>query len=119
KAVRKFSSIGSVNYVENGAGRLETRDIDAELGVELQNSDKLTASYNWWYEYLPLPFTIGPRVTLPVGAYDYGISRLSYLFGPQRPVNGTVALESGTFYGGHRTTLGVSGSRVELAAQFS
>jgi hypothetical protein len=43
-SVRKFTYMGSVSYVENGAGRLETRVQDAEFGIDLQNSDRFFAA---------------------------------------------------------------------------
>ena len=48
------------------AGRLETRDGEAEFGIELQNSDKFTAGYSGIHEFLPRPFRIASNVTLPI-----------------------------------------------------
>ena len=53
--VRKWSWIGTVNHVENGAGRLETREQDGEFAIEFQNADR-SASPQRIYEFLPLPF---------------------------------------------------------------
>ena len=39
ESIRKFSTIGSLTYTENGAGRLETRIADGEFGIEFQTSD--------------------------------------------------------------------------------
>ena len=40
KVVRKFSSTASIAYIENGTGRLETRDSIGEFAIEFQNSDR-------------------------------------------------------------------------------
>ena len=119
KAVRKFTATASLNYIESAAGHLETRDVNGEFDVELQNSDKLTLLYDANHEFLSRPFRIAPTVTLPVGSYDFGVGRAAYLFGAQRKTSGTVSVEYGTFYSGHRTTIGVASGRVELTPRFS
>jgi hypothetical protein len=117
--VRKYSWTGSFNYIENGAGRLETREVDAEFAVEMQSGDRLSAGYNGTYEFLPRPFRIAWGVVLPVGGYDYALARAGYDFGGQRVVSGNVSLEHGSFYGGDRTTLRLSRGRIELSAHLS
>ena len=71
RAIRKYFSIGSIAYIENGAGRLETRDVDGEFAIEFQNQDRFRVGYSDTYEFLPEPFAIAPGVTLPVGGYDF------------------------------------------------
>ena len=93
--------------------------MNGEFDVELQNSDKLTLLYDANHEFLSRPFRIAPTVTLPVGSYDFGVGRAAYLFGAQRKTSGTVSVEYGTFYSGHRTTIGVASGRVELTPRFS
>ena len=119
KSVRRFSTAGSINYLENRGGRLESRDWDAQFDIELQNSDRATFFYNDVYEFLPQPFRIAPAVTLPVGGYDFAFLRGTYTFGPPRKMSGGASVERGTFYEGHRTTVAVSSGRVELTPQFS
>ena len=111
-SIRKFNYIGSFSHIDNTvAKRLDTRTVDAEFGIELQNSDRVFAGYASTYEFLPQPFRIATGVTLPVGGYDYGVGRVGYNFGRQRPVSGNVQLEGGTFYNGDRLTLAVSSGR--------
>ncbi len=43
KYVRRYNANGSLLYIENGAGRMETRAIDSEFAVEFQNNDRLYA----------------------------------------------------------------------------
>ena len=69
--VRQLSWTGSALYIENGAGRVETREWDGEFGIEFHSSDRFTAGYRRTYEFLPRPFRIAPDVTLPIGPYEY------------------------------------------------
>jgi len=119
KQVRKFVSTASFAYVENGAGRLESRGVDGEFAVQMQNSDQLILHVTSAYEFLPLPFQIANGVTLPVGAYDFASLRAAYNFGKQRPVAGNVSVEQGTFYDGNKTTVGVSSGRVIFSTRLS
>ena len=41
RIVRKYSWTAHMAYTENGAGRVETRDMRGEFGIEFQNSDTL------------------------------------------------------------------------------
>jgi hypothetical protein len=118
KAVRKLSWIGSMAYVENGRGELDTRDWRGEFVAELQNSDRFSASYGGTYEFLPVPSRIVGLV-IPIGGYDYATTRLGYSFGQQRKLSGSVSAEYGTFYSGHKTTIGVSQGRFNATPQLS
>jgi hypothetical protein len=117
--VRKFSTTGSLNYIENGAGRLETRNVYGEFAIELQNSDRFSVAYTDTYEFLPRPFPIAPPIVLPAGGYTYDSAEVTYLFGQQRALSGTVGVESGSFYNGDKTTLSVSRGRVKVTPRFS
>jgi hypothetical protein len=118
RAVRKFSWIGSINYVEDGAGRLETRDIDGEFAVELQNSDRFSVGITDNHEFVPQSFAI-TGVRVPVGSYDFIQGRTAFTFGQQRPWSGNLAVEYGSFYDGHLTTFGFSRTRINVSSQFS
>ena len=118
-AIRKFSGQGSVTYIENGAGRLETRELDGEFGVEFENGDQLTAGYLDAYEFFPLAFEISPGIVVPVGGYNIGNARLGFNLGRQRRFSGNIQAEVGTFLGGDKTTVAFSGGLVSIAPQFS
>jgi uncharacterized protein DUF5916 len=119
KQVRKVVSTASIAHIENGAGHLESRSVDGELAIQMQNSDQFIVHLTGAHEFLPQPFTIARGVTLPVGAYDFANLRASFNFGKQRPVAGNVSVEQGTFYDGHKTTVGVSGGRVSFSTRLS
>jgi uncharacterized protein DUF5916/cellulose/xylan binding protein with CBM9 domain len=119
KAVRKFSWIGTITYIENGAGRLESRNTEGEFAVEFQNSDRFSAAVADQYELLTRPFAISPTVRIPVGGYDFTSGRLGYTLGQQRPFSGNLSAEYGTFYDGHLAAVGFSRTRVNLSPRFS
>ena len=58
-------------------------------------------------------------MTLPVGGYTFDDIRVSYNLAQQRPVRADLSIQPGTFYDGHKTTLGVSRGRVRVSNQFS
>jgi hypothetical protein len=119
RTVRKYSWTGSVNYIENTAGRLETREREGEFGIDFQNADRFTAGYTSTYEYLPRPFRIATGVNLPAGGYDYDTVRIAYNRANRQRVAGNVSLETGTFYNGRRTAIGLSAGRVNFTPRFS
>jgi hypothetical protein len=118
-SVRKFSWGAAVNYIENGTGRLESRNLDGEFGIEFQSSDRFAVAVNDSYEFLPRPFEIAPGVVLPVGGYDFGGVRVGFNAGPQRQVSANLAAEYGTFYRGRRAAFSATRGRVNLSPRFS
>ena len=67
----------------------------------------------------PAPFRLSERVTVPAGAYDFDLTKISYNVGQQRKLSGNISLERGAFYGGRRTTLGISRGRVNVTSRLS
>ena len=117
--VRKYTYQGSVDYIENGAGILETRQQSGRFDVEMHNSDRFSVEANRNYEYLSVPFQVSRGVIIPVGGYDFSDVQLAYNFGQQRPVSGNLSLTLGEFYDGDIATLGFSSGRVTITKRFS
>jgi hypothetical protein len=117
--IRRFSFTSSLGYIENGSGRLETREMDGDFAIEFENSDRFSVGYTDTYEFVPRPFRISSQVTVPTGGYDYGSARIGYQVGQQRRVNGRVSVDHGSFYGGDRTVFSVSSGRASVSPQFS
>jgi len=117
-AVRKFSTIGSITYIEDRAGRVETRKPEGEFAIEFQNSDRFGISVNRDYELVKQPFSVS-SVGVPVGPYDFTRERVSYNLGQQRPVSGNFSAEFGTYYGGHLTSVGFNRAHVNVSSRFS
>lgn len=120
RLVRKYSYTASLDYFENGAGRLDTRNQVGQFGIDFQNSDTMRVTYSGIYEFLPVALRLAPGVSVPAGGYDYGSVAGSYGFGPQRRLfSGTASVESGTFYDGHKTTLTLTASRSNFPPHLS
>ena len=117
--VRKYTWTGAGTYIEDTAGRVETREASGEFEIELQSSDRMTVGYTGVYEFLPRPFRIAPGVVLPIGGYDFGVLRTSLNFGQHRRLYGGLTAEHGTFFDGQRTTLGVRQGRIRVTPKFS
>src|SRR5258705_13594070 len=96
-AVRKFSTNAAIKYIEDRAGRVETRKPEGEFAIEFQNSDRVGISVNRDYELVKQPFSIS-GVGVPVGSYDFTRERVTYNLGQQRPVSGNFSAEFGTYY---------------------
>ena len=118
RVVRRFSWVGSGTYIENRAGQVETRNFGGQFDIEFQNSDRFSAGYTDFFEFLPMPVPIVGLV-VPSGAYDYGSGWVSFIFGRQRRLSGNVSLERGTFYSGHKTTLSISQGRLNVTPQLA
>src|SRR5262249_39810842 len=110
---------GSLAYIQNGNGQLETREANGEFAVEFHNSDRFNVVYGRNHEWLPRPFLIATGLTLPVGRYDFATIRTKFNAGQQRRVSGNVSVEVGTFYSGHKTTIDFSRGRYNLRPTLS
>ena len=117
--VRKFTFEGSLDYIENGAGLLETRQQAGRFDIEFENSDRFSLEVNRNYEFLEVPFQVSRGVFIPVGGYGFSDARVGYNFGQQRRVSGNVSLTRGEFYDGDITTLSYGSGRVTLTKRFS
>lgn len=115
--VRKLLYEGTGSYIENAARVLETRQWDGTAGVDFNNGDTLRLQATREFEFLARPFRIDRRATIPVGSYAFTNLALRYTLGAQRRFAATTSLEHGSFYGGTKTTLGVSGGRYNLGNQ--
>ena len=71
------------------------------------------------YEFLPRRFAIAPDITLPVGGYRYDNVHVQMNLGQRRKLSGNFALDRGTFYNGHKTTISVSRGRMNAGSQLS
>lgn len=116
--IRKFEWIGSLASIANGAGQLETRQVGGEFAIDFQNSDELSVKRTEQYELVLVPFPVA-GLTIPAGSYRFGNTTASYVAGPQRPLSGTVAILHGDYYGGRRTSVGVTAARVSLNAHLA
>jgi hypothetical protein len=112
--IRKLSWLAGMAYVEDGTGRPEARDREAEFAIEFENADRFAVAYLGAYELVPRPFRIASNVTVPAGSYDYDSASLTYTTGPQRRITGNLRVDYGTFYSGHRTSFSATRGRLSF-----
>jgi len=115
--VRKYLYEVAGSYIENNAGLLESRQWDGTFGLDFNNGDTLRVQATQQYEFLARPFPIDPAATIPIGSYSFANLALRYTLGAQRWFASTLSVEQGSFYGGDKTTIGVSAGRFNLTNQ--
>jgi len=118
RRVRRYNWTTTGNYIENNAGRVDTRSFSSNLTLEFQNSDQVYGGLVSTYEFLPQPLHIVGLV-VPSGGYDYATGTVGVNFGRQRKISGNVWVEAGTFYDGNRATLGISQGRFSPTPQLA
>ena len=122
-AIRKFTWAGSIDYITDRAGRLETREQQGQFGIEFETSDQFDATYTRSYEFLEQPFRIAPGVIIPVGGYSFQDVQTGLTFGQHRRLSGRVSVQYGGFFSGNKTTVSIGQGRdqvrMELTPQFS
>jgi hypothetical protein len=119
KRVRKYTWEGTFEYLENGGGFLETRNVAGRFLTELQNSDLISVVATDRYEFLTRPFTVSPGHTIARGGYSFNDVVATYGFGQQRRLSGSLAVQAGQFYDGHLTALTFSSGRFAILKQWS
>lgn len=119
RAVRQFTWEGSLDYIENGAGQVETRLVRGRFETELENTDRFGIDAQQSHELLVRPFPIASSVTIPVGPYEFQDVYAFYSLGAQRRVSGTFSVQRGGFFNGDITAVGYQRARIEVTPQFS
>ena len=115
--VRKVSAEGSIDYITDLGGRLESREAQASTRVEFNGGGFWCTDYTRNYELLKAPFEISKGVVILPGGYSFQNIRTDYYIGPER-VSGRMFGSRGTFYGGTRSEVGFNG-RIDMTSQFS
>jgi len=119
KNIRQFTYLGSLEYIENGSGQLETRIGTAHIEAERQNSDVFAVNVATDYELLLRKFDVAKNVSIAPGSYQFTNTTVSYQMGLQRRVSGLLSLQRGAFYNGTLTAYGYTAARVSLVKQWS
>jgi uncharacterized protein DUF5916 len=117
RSVRKVSMEGSIDYITDLGGRLESREAQASTRVEFNGGGFWSTDYTRNYELLEAPFEISKGVIIVPGGYSFQDLRSEYYLGPER-VSGRIFGSHGTFYDGTRSEIGFNG-RVDMTSQFS
>jgi len=116
-SIRKVSAEGSIDYITDLHGRLESREAQASSRMEFNGGGFWSTDYTRNYELLKKPFEIVKGIFILPGGYSFQDLRSEYYLGPER-VSGRFWGSHGSFYGGTRSEVGFNG-RVDMTRQFS
>ena len=119
EAIRKLTWQATVNFFEDGAGRMESRSQQGRFSIEFENSDQATLQATQNFERLDDPFEIDTDVFIPEGRYTYTGYQASYNFGTQRPVSGNVSYQWGAFFRGSIRTISINRARIVVSDHLS
>ncbi len=116
--LRKWNAIGSLDYITDNDRILESRSQQGSLRLELANGDDASVTVERSYEALDEPLEITDDHLVPIGSYNFTITRAAYQLGPRHRVTGDLGVGAGSFYGGSIRELSYKG-RVPLTARVS
>jgi hypothetical protein len=126
RSVRKFTWVGSGEYIENAAGDVESRVWSGSFSTEFQSSDILSIAVARNNELLVAPFSpAGSPTEIAPGSYTFNTVNAAVTFGAHRRVSGTVGMQAGGYYDGtiRSITIGPGpmspGGRVSILTQLS
>ncbi|MCR4340472.1 MAG: carbohydrate binding family 9 domain-containing protein [Gemmatimonadaceae bacterium] len=106
--VRQWFAIGSLDYVRTGAGRLETRDTQAQLRFDFHSADQIQIIAARRFDAPARPFRVARTLTIAPGAYGFTEVTAAVTLAPQRRGAGRVQYRGGGYYGGSRHELTMS-----------
>lgn len=119
RGVRQFTYQISSEYIQNGAGQLETRNNAFRFAAERQNSDLFSVELGSEYELLLKPFKVASTVSIPKGSYEFNAATVAYQLGQQRRLSGTLSYQGGQFYDGTLNAVGYTSGRYAILKQWS
>ncbi|MBI4887834.1 MAG: carbohydrate binding family 9 domain-containing protein [Acidobacteria bacterium] len=118
RLARKVSAEGSLDYITDPGGRLESREAQASTRVEFNSGGFWSMDYTRNYELIREPFEIAKGIAIRPGGYSFEGIQTQYYMSPQRKLTGRINGSIGSFYDGTRTEVGYNG-RVEINSQFA
>jgi hypothetical protein len=118
RLIRKVSMEGSIDYITDLEGTLETREAQASTRVEFNSGGFWSTDYTRSYELIEEPFEIAEDVVIAPGEYRFQWIQTQFYIPPQWRLTGRITGSSGSFYGGTRHEAGYNG-RVEVNPQLA
>jgi hypothetical protein len=104
KGVRQLTVAGSVNYFENHAGRVESRNNGFDVSISRHDSSSISFNLDRDYDYLPYDWSTGAGV-VPTGGYTWNTFRARYSSDQSRRVYGNLSYDTGGYYSGDKRTV--------------
>jgi hypothetical protein len=117
--VRKFAWQADIEHIASGAGALETRVQVGKFTTEFNSSDTVNIEATRDYEMIVQPFVVANNVAIAPGSYSFDDLQVSYQFGAQRRIAGTIGAQVGEFWNGTIRSLNFTSGRIAVLKQFS
>ena len=108
RIVRRFSYEAGYNYETDNTNRLESREVQGDYRIEMQNSDVLSVEAFRNYEFLRQPLSLASNVKVPAGTYGFSHLRTAVAFGQQHRLSGVAAFDTGQFFDGTKQTFSLN-----------
>jgi hypothetical protein len=106
RLVRQLQFQGSLEYLTDLAGRLETQRVSATpIGVALHSGDEAGVEVTSMVERIDEPFAISEGVAIPPGTYRFTDVEASVRTARRRRISGSLEWRGGEFWSGERTRL--------------
>jgi hypothetical protein len=106
--LQEMNPYGELSYITDLNGALESREASVGLGSQFNDGSTLDLQYSNQFERITQPFTVS-GVSIPPADYAFDEVTASYQSNQGRPLNGSVNLGAGGYYGGTRRTVGAEG----------
>ncbi len=117
--IRQLTLSADLGYTTNERrGFVESRSRGGRFQVDLENGDNFGVSLTNNYEHLVEDTRIS-GATIPAGRYSFEDVQVSYSFGPQRRVSGSISLGRGSFFSGNVTSLSLGRGLIEVLPELS
>ncbi len=111
KQVRKFTWTAGGDYVENGAGEVDSRALKASFLTEFHSSEQVSFDVARNYDVLQTAFTPGGSpAAIPVGSYTFTDAGVAFTIGAQRRASGLIAARAGEYYDGTIRSFTIGGT---------
>jgi len=103
--VRQLHFTGTLDYVPNQQGVLETRLWAGEFRATFESGHEASMAFTDSFEFLEDPFPLRPDVTIAPGAYDFSTLELRFDSFSRSHRRLNVAYATGGFFDGERDTV--------------
>lgn len=103
RGVRQLTIGAVADIYATHAGAIESRTTTGQAGVTFTDTSTLSLEVVRDYDLLTSPFALGHSV-VPAGGFAWRTTRLAYGSSPRHRVAGSGYLETGSYYGGDKTT---------------
>jgi hypothetical protein len=105
QTIRTLDFGASVDYYEDGNGRIETRTEDVNVGIQFENNGSVSFTTNQTFDRLTKDTRI-ISVTLPAGDYTYLARTATFSTNQSRKISGNGNVSWGEFWNGDRKSFG-------------